>query len=305
MRWAAPVLAKLAALCLLVPALVSAQEIEPRAYTNLPVGLNFLAVGYGQSTGGLSTDPSLPVEDAKLRIHTGVVAYVRSLDLWGRSGKVDVILPYSQLSGSALVSGRFATRDVSGLGDPRFRWSFNFHGAPSLSLQEFSAYRQDLVLGGSLQVTVPTGQYDRSKAINLGSNRWSFKPDLGFSKAFGALLVDLTAGVTFFTANDEFLGSQRLTQAPIYSLQGNVSYTLAGGIWASLGGTYYRGGRTTLDGALKDNALGNSRAGLTLSVPINRHHSVKFNASGGLSTRTGANFEALGVAWQYRWGAGL
>ena len=158
-----------------------AQELEPRAYSNLPMGLNFLATGYAHSQGGLSTDPSLPLTDAHLKIDTGVVAYVRGIDLWGNSGKVDVIAPYSHLSGTALVAGQPRERVVSGPGDPRFRLSVNFYGAPALTLAEYPAYKQDLVVGASVQVTAPWGQYDGSKAVNLGTNRWSIKPDIGFS----------------------------------------------------------------------------------------------------------------------------
>ena len=170
---------------LFMPMSAGAQELEPRAYTNLPIGLNFLVAAYGHSSGGLSTDPSLPIEDAHLKIHTGVLAYARSLDLWGRSGKVDLILPYSRLSGTGLVAGQPGEREISGFGDPRLRVSVNFYGAPSLSLRDFAAYQQDVVVGASVQVTAPAGQYDSSKAINLGSNRWSLKPDVGFSKALG------------------------------------------------------------------------------------------------------------------------
>lgn len=290
---------------LLTPAAAKAQELEPKAYSNLPIGLNFLVVAYAHSSGGLSTDPSLPVEDAHLKIDTGVLAYARSLDMWGASGKFDVIVPYSTLSGTGLVAGQARQRDVSGLGDPRLRVSVNFFGAPSLSLREFAAYRQDWVLGASLQVTAPVGQYDASKAINLGSHRWSFKPDIGFSKTLGAFIVDMTVGVTAYSTNDDFFGGQTLEQAPIYSLQSNLSYTFRGGIWASLGATYYSGGRTTVNGVRKDDALSNSRVGLTVAVPIDRNNSVKFNASSGISTRTGSNFDTVGVAWQYRWGAGI
>ena len=148
-----------------------AQELEPRAYSNLPMGLNFLAAGYAHSKGGLSTDPSLPLTDAHLQIDTGVVAYVRAIDFWGSSGKFDVIAPYSHLSGTALVAGQPRERVVSGAGDPRFRLSVNFYGAPALTLAEYPAYKQDLVVGASVQVTPPWGQYDASKAVNLGTNR--------------------------------------------------------------------------------------------------------------------------------------
>jgi len=282
-----------------------AQELEPRAYSNLPMGLNFLATGYAHSQGGLSTDPSLPLTDAHLKIDTGVVAYVRGVDLWGNSGKVDVIAPYSHLSGTALVAGQPRERVVSGAGDPRFRLSVNFYGAPALTLPEYPAYKQDLVIGASVQVTAPWGQYDASKAVNLGTNRWSIKPDIGFSKAFAPFTIDLTAGVTLFSRNDDYFGGQALDQAPLYSAQVNLSYDFGRGIWAALGATLYRGGRTTVDDAPKDNALSNSRVGLTVAVPIDRYYAIKFNASSGISTRTGTNFDTVGLVLQYRWGAGL
>jgi len=288
----------------LAPAL-HAQELEPRAYSNLPMGLNFLAAGYAHSQGGLSTDPSLPLTDAHLKIDTGVVAYVRGVDFWGRSGKVDVIAPYSHLSGTALVAGQPRERVVSGAGDPRFRLSVNFYGAPALTLPEYPAYQQDLVVGASVQVTAPWGQYDASKAVNLGTNRWSIKPDIGFSKAFAPFTIDLTAGVTLFSRNDDYFGGQALDQAPLYSAQANLSYDFGRGIWASLGATFYRGGRTTVNDAPKDNVLSNSRVGLTVAVPIDRYYAIKFNASSGISTRTGTNFDTVGLVLQYRWGAGL
>jgi hypothetical protein len=282
-----------------------AQELEPRAYSNLPIGMNFLALGYAYSRGGLATDPSLPVEDAHLKIHTGLAAYVRSLDFWGRSGKVDIVVPYSGLSGTALVAGQPAGREVSGFGDPKLRLAVNFYGAPSLTLQEFRGYEQDLVIGGSLQVGVPVGQYDASRAVNLGTHRWSVKPDLGFSKAFGAFTADLTAGVTFFGTNHDFFGGQTVEKDALWSMQANLSYNFPAGAWASLGTTYYRGGRTTADGVRKDDALANARVGFTLSLPIDRHSSVKLNASSGISARTGSDFDTVGVVGQYRWGAGL
>jgi hypothetical protein len=234
-----------------------------------------------------------------------VVAYVRGVDFWGSSGKVDIIAPYSHLSGEALVAGQPRERVVSGAGDPRFRLSVNFYGAPALTLAEYPAFRQDLVVGASVQVTAPWGQYDPSKAVNLGTNRWSIKPDVGFSKAFAPFTIDLTAGVTLFTRNDEYFGGQALDQAPLYSAQVNLSYDFGRGIWAALGGTFYRGGRTTVNDAPKDNALSNSRVGLTIAIPIDRYYAIKFNASSGISTRTGTNFDTVGLVLQYRWGAGL
>jgi hypothetical protein len=198
-------------------ALLLAASHAGAAYSNTPVGLNFLIAGYAYSEGGLSTNESSPLKDAHLRIHTEILAYARTLDLWGKSGKFDVILPYSQLSGTAVVDGQPRNREISGLNDPRFRFSVNFYGAPALSLQEFAGYRQDLIIGASVQVSAPVGQYDSSKLVNLGTNRWFIKPDIGISKAYGPLTLELTAGVFFFTNNNDYYGGTTLEQDPLYT----------------------------------------------------------------------------------------
>ena len=282
-----------------------AQDLEPRAYANTPTGLNFLIAGYGYLTGGVATDPSLPLQNANLQVHSTILAYARSLDVWGKSGKVDVVVPYAWLSGSADVAGQPREREVSGFGDPRFRFSVNFYGAPALSLQEFAGYRQDLILGASLQVSAPLGQYDSDKLVNIGTNRWSIKPELGLSKAFGPLTLELAAGVSIYTDNHDFFGGQTRAQDPIYSLQGHVLYHFRSGIWAALDITYYTGGRTTIDGVEGNDLQKNVRLGATVALPVTRHHSVKLYASTGVSTRTGSDFDAVGIAWQYRWGGGL
>jgi hypothetical protein len=282
-----------------------AQEIEPRSYSNTPVGMNFLIAGYAYTEGKIAFDPSLPIADAQYRNHTDAVAYARSLNVWGNSAKIDVILPYSSFSGQALVSGLPRTREMTGFGDPRFRFSMNFYGAPALTLKEFANYRQDVIVGASLQVTAPLGQYDNSKLLNIGNNRWSFKPELGVSKAWGPWTVELAPSVTFYTDNTDFSNGKTFAQAPLYAVQGHVIYGFASGIWLSVDGLYFSGARTTVNGVQGDNMQTNSRVGLTLALPVDRHHSVKLNASTGTSTRTGSDFNTVGIAWQYRWGAGF
>jgi hypothetical protein len=284
---------------------VDAQQLEPRTYTNTPVGVNFLIAGYGYATGTIVSDPSIPLKNADIQTHKLVLAYARSLDVWGMSGKVDVILPYDSASGTAEFSGELHERSVSGWGDPRLRFSVNFYGAPALSLKEFLDYKQDFVFGASFQITAPLGQYDAERLYNIGTNRWTLKPELGISKAVGPLTLELAAGVSFYTDNDEFLGNQTRAQDPLYSLQGHVIYSLHSGIWLALDGTYYTGGSTSIDGMKEGDRLNNSRAGLTVAIPVTRHYSLKFYASTGVSARTGGDFDAVGVAWQARWGGGL
>ena len=229
---------------------VRAQSIEPRSYSNAPVGVNFLIGGYAYTRGGLALDPSLPVTDPSLQTSSAVLGYARALDLWGKSGKFDVIVPYTWLSGSADYLGTPVERKVNGFADPTFRLSVNFYGAPALSLPEFKSYQQDLIVGASLQVSVPAGQYDDTRLVNIGTHRWYFKPEIGVSKALGQWTLEGQAAVTVFTTNNDFFNGKRRAQDPLYSVQGHAIYNFPHGIWGSVDATYFAGGRTTLNGTL-------------------------------------------------------
>jgi Putative MetA-pathway of phenol degradation len=281
-----------------------AQQLEPRAYSNTPVGMNFLILGYGFTTGDVSLDTSLPVEDAKFTVHSAFLAYARALDVWGRAGKLDLVLPYAWLSGSTKIAGRPVSTEVSGLGDPQVRFSYLFYGAPALTLDAFDDYTPDLIIGGSLAVTAPLGQYDSDRLVNIGTNRWSFKPEIGISKTFGPVTLELEPSATFYTDNENFFGGRKVQRDPLYAVQGHVIYHTPHGLWAALDATYFGGGRTTIDG-VPGESLQTVRVGGTLAIPIDRHNSIKLSASTGAYARVGGNFTTAAIAWQFRWGGGL
>jgi hypothetical protein len=282
-----------------------AQDIEPRAYSNAPIGVNFAIAGAVMTRGGLSFDAALPITNAEINTSNVVLAYARVLDFGGKSGKFDMIVPYTRLEGTANFEGQPVERNIHGFGRPAFRLSINLYGAPALSLREFRGWKQDLIIGASLQVSPPVGQYDDSKLVNIGSNRWSFKPEIGISKAFGPWTLEAQAAAMFFTDNDDFYGGNTRSQDPLYSLQGHVIYGFRSGVWMSLDGTYFAGGRSDINDVLRNDLQQNWRAGLTLAIPVDRLNSIKLSASSGVSARTGNNYDAFGVAWQYRWGGGL
>ncbi|MHC1777971.1 MAG: transporter [Lentimicrobium sp.] len=282
-----------------------AQELEPRSYSNIPVGLNFVLAGYAYSGGGVLFDPAVPIENANIKIHGSLLAYARSIKVGQMSGKVDFILPYAWLSGTAGFQGEAVSREISGVADPRIRMTVNFVGAPALPLSGFKNYKQDLVIGASLQVYMPASQYDPERLVNIGTNRFTFKPELGISKTYGRLFFELAGGAAFYTVNNNFYNGKTRSQAPIGSIQGHVVYAFRGGIWAALDGNYYWGGKTTLDGVEGNDLQKNSRFGFTFALPVNIHHSLKFNFSTGVSTRTGSDFNLAGLVWQYRWGKEL
>lgn len=287
------------------PRLARSQDLEPRAYSNAPVGLNFIVVGYAGTQGDVAVDPTVPLTNAQITAHSGLVAYARTLDAWGRSAKFDVIAAATSLSGTAEYAGEVVERDIGGPNDTRVRFTVNLFGAPAMTPREFADYRQDLNLGASLQVAAPTGQYDPSRLVNVGTNRWAFKGELGLSKALGPWTVELMPAATFYTDNEDFLDGQTRSQEPVYSVQMHVVYSFRSGKWIALDGTYFTGGRTETDGVPSASQFDNTRVGATFALPLARRHSLKAYASTGTATRTGGDFTAFGLAWQYRWGAGL
>ena len=281
-----------------------AQDLEPRAYSNTPVGMNFLLVGYQYSQGGLLFDPAVPITDADANVNMGLLGYVHTLAIADKSAKVGVLLPFAGLDANGYVEGVFRTREDQGLADPAFYFTINLYGAPALSFEEFKDYQQDMIIGLAFKLTAPLGVYEADKLLNIGTNRWSFKPEIGISQAIGRWTLDAAAAAVFYTDNDEFDNDKTRQQDAIYSVQGHVIYTFPGNIWTSVGATYYMGGRTTIDGVTRNDLQQNWRTGFTVAFPVNRHHSIKIFGNSGVSTRTGTDYDSLGIAWQYRWGGG-
>lgn len=275
--------------------------MEPRAYSNLPTGLNILLVGYAYAEGDLGFEASVPLENGRTRVHAVPIGYVRSLDVLGKAGSVALVLPLVDLTATATFKGTATRRDVSGLGDPALRLAWNFYGAPAMSANEFAGYRQHLIVGTSVVVTAPLGQYDADRLINIGTNRWSVKPELGLSHALGAWTVELAGGATFYTRNDDFFGGNTLEQDPLYSAQLHVTRQLGRGIWAAVSGTYYEGGATFINGAAGGQAVAGTRFALTFALPVSRQDSIKLAATHGLYARTGTEYSSFGVTWQHLW----
>jgi hypothetical protein len=282
-----------------------AQDIEPRKWSDAPVGVNFLILGYAYSEGGIAFDPSLPINNPHLETNSGALGFAPSLDLGGFSGKFSAAVPYTWLSGSAEYLGRPVQRTVNGFGNPEFELSVNLYGAPALGLKDFASYKQNWIFGMALKVSAPSGQYDDTRLINIASHRWFFKPSLGVSKAIGKWTLESTLAATFYTDNTDFYGDTTRSQAPLYSIQAHCIRSFSRGIWASVDATYFVGGRTTINNAESNDLQQNWRVGATLALPISTRNSIKLYASDGVSARTGNSYKLYGIAWQHRWGGGF
>ncbi|NOR57905.1 MAG: transporter [Sulfurimonas sp.] len=282
-----------------------AQSLEPRLYSNAPTDLNFLVVGYGYSQGALASTPELELKDPDLKLNIGIVAYARGFDFFGKCAKVDVIIPTVKIDGDAIVNGTYKTRNVSGLGDIKARVSLNVIGSPALILKDFSTYKQDTIIGMSLQVTAPSGKYENDKLINIGRNIWAVKIGAGVSKALGNFTLEFLSDAEFYTTNNDYYGSTKKGTDPVYSVQGHLIYNIQRGMWVALNSNYYWGGNSYIDGVSKNTDLKNSRLGFVFTMPINKQNSIKLSASDGVSTRTGTDFTTAMLFWQYRFGGGI
>jgi len=292
-------------LALLAVPWARAQTLEPRSYTNVPVDTNFLIAGYNHSSGDVAFDPAVPLTDAHLTTDSSILAFARSFGAWSKSAKFDVVAPIVSMYGDAIHDGERVSRDITGMGDPQFRVSMNFYGAPALDWQQFRDYHQDLILGASLAVTAPFGQYDDRRLVNIGANRWAIKPELGASKAIGPWLAELYGAVTFYTRNNDFLDGGYVELDPLYSTQFHVTRNFPNHVWVAFNANYYWGARATVNGRRTDTLQASSRFGLTLAVPVNRRNSIKLYGATGVWARTGSGSTNFGIAWQYRWGPGL
>ncbi len=285
--------------------LTNAQDIDPRQYANAPIGINFLIAGPAVTRLGLPQDPAIPLEEPRLNTAGPVLGYARVLRMGGQSAKLSVVVPYMWLEGDALFNGQPVSRSVQGLTDAKLRFSANLFGAPAMGLKEFIEYKQDLVVGASITVTAPTGQYDPERLVNIGANRWSFKGEVGVSKAVGKWVLELMSTAEVFTDNAAFYGGKLREQDPVFAGKGHVIRNFSKGMWASVDATYYTGGATTINGVFRNDLQQNWRLGATFVAPVSPKHALKLNASSGVYARTGNNFDLVAVTWQYRWGTGL
>ena len=291
------------ALLLVVAAPLSAQDLDPRAYAHVPVNGTFLIWGFAVSHGGVVSDPTLPVTDINATVETPSIGVGRSFDMFGKTAQVFGALPYSwaQASGKALGEEKDITR--AGLYDMRIRLSVLVRGAPAASVAQFARAPRRTILGTSLTVVAPTGQFFPDRLVNLGTNRWAFKPEFAVSQPMGQKwLLDVYSALWLFTANNSFYpGTATRTQEPMGAFQAHLSYNFTRLLWAAFDATYYVGGRSTVDGIENNDRQSNTRVGATVVFPVGRRHSIKLAVSKGAIVRSGADFSTFSFGWQSAW----
>jgi hypothetical protein len=285
---------------------VMAQTLAPRAYVITPVDANAITLSWSFYDGGVNFNGAIPITGATGAYHIPALSYYHSFSLFGRSANITGLLPYAVGTFQGAVLGTQQQVYRSGLLDLGLRISVNLKGGPAMSAKEFVKWKQKGLLGTSLIVVPPTGQYNPTHLINWGINRWAFKPELGYSQRWGNWVLDGYGGVWFYTTNNAFYSipnPQPQTQSPIGSLEGHLSYDIGKlHSWASLDGNFWFGGTISLNGiANPATRQTSSRIGGTFSFPLRKHQSIKISYSNGTYVRFGGNYQSVSVGWQYLW----
>jgi hypothetical protein len=285
-----------------------AQDLAPRAYIITPIHTNAVTLSYSFSTGNLILDGSLPITGATATINTPILSLFHTLNFFGRSANLTASVPYGVGNFRGTVAGAEAHAYRSGMLDSSFRFSVNLKGGPAMDQRDYVKWRQKTLVGVSIRVVAPTGQYDPAKLINYGSNRWAFKPEIGLSRRWGNWLVDTYGAGWFFTANHAFFSpnpaspKNTRTESPVFAFEGHLSYDVKPRFWASFDGNFWVGGTTSINGVNNPSTQQrNSRVGATMSVPVTRHQALKVSYSRGAYVRYGGNYDTVSVAWQYSW----
>jgi hypothetical protein len=284
------------------PLKISAQEMEPRSYAVVPSGLHAMALSYTYSSGNVVSPGSSPVQDLSVTNNVFNLGYVQTFSFFNKLARISASVPFGFLNGTAKFLGVDTAGSRTGFYDGRIKFGVNLIGSPVLAPQEFQKFQEHTVFGASLVISVPLGQYFPSKLINLGSNRWGFKPELGLSHREGRLFYEMYTGVWMYTENPNYFKSYVQQENVLFSFQAHVDYTFQHGKYLAINGGYANGGESSLNGIEQNDQEENWRIGATFSSPIfNRHQSIKAMVNTGIATRAGQNYTALTVVYQYSW----
>lgn len=283
-----------------------AQDIEPRRWSHLPIGANFGGIGYGFSTGDITFNPVLRIEDGQFDLDTAAIQYIHSFELFGKSARFDLVQAYQSGTWEGRLNGAPASVDREGWADSTLRFAVNLIGAPPLSGKEFAAYNAattcENIVGVGLLVRLPTGEYMEDKLINLGSNRYTFTPQFGWVHNQGKWSTELSGSVSFTTDNDEFFNGKSLEEGPYFVGQAHLSYTFRPGLWLTASTGYGLGGESSVNSVPADDPKGNFGWGLSLGIPINRAMGFKLAYIGTRTQEdTGADTDTFSLGLSMMW----
>lgn len=283
------------------------QELQPRHWAHLPSGINFIGAGTNWTYGDILFDPALRIENTDEDLSAVAVSYIRTFDWFGKQSRIDVALPYASGSWQGLLNGEPVSVRRRGFGDAQLRFSLNFLGSPALNSGEFAKFQAEnpvnTTMGGAIAVILPTGEYRSDQLINLGSNRWIVRPELGVLHQRHKWQFEVTGSVFLYGDNDEFWQGTVRKQDPLWFIQGHAIYTFRPGLWASLSGGYAMGSRSEVNGVSLPDDSRLRYWKITVGVPINARQGLSFSfATGSTNTPLDANLSRFAMAWSLMFG---
>jgi hypothetical protein len=296
--WRRVVLAMAA--CLASPS-AWAQQLEPRAFAPNPTGASLVSLTAGRMDGDVLLDPAAPIEDFEAEVVTVTAGYARTFAIGDRFASFGMAVPYASLDATGRVNGEFREVARDGFGDLVVRFTVSLLPGSAMDVRTFTAQPPRGTFGLSMVVAAPVGQYSSERLVNLGTNRWAAKTELGGAFRLRVWSLEGSVGGWFFEDNDDFFGGSRKSQDPIGVVQAHFIRSFPGGAWLGFGVTGYEGGRTEVDGVRADDRQKNTRSGVALSLPLDRQQSLKLTYSTGTTTRAGGDFDRVSLSWQYTW----
>jgi hypothetical protein len=288
-----------------LPNKLYAQFTDPRTYDNTPVGVNQLELAYSYAHANASIDTSIIVSGAELNLNLGTIEYTRYFGFFHRASWIEASVPLAGLNGS--VTGTNLRGSATGAGDSGFELAVLLAGGPALSVTQFPTYKPATSLGVSLSVTAPTGQYNANKVLNLGSDRWSFKPEIGISHPFGAghkWVLDAYANAYFYTDNTSYHGTEVLRQQALPGVEGHISYPFTPKLWAALDTRYSFRGDSLVNGIDQNNSQQNFILGSEVSLSVNSRNLLVFEFAKALVHQNGTAYTGFTLKYLYSWGKG-
>jgi len=282
-----------------------AQFTGAHHFDNTPVGTSQLELSYAYANANASIDTSLIVSGAKFHLDQGTVNYTRYFGLMRHLIFVEGSVPLAHLSGS--IAETNVRGAISGAGDSTYSIAALLKGGPALSARQFQGYRPTTAMAISLTVNAPTGQYNPNILLNLGSGRWSFKPELAISHPFGPenkWQCDVYAHAYFFSDNTSYRGKEILRQDPLPGLEGHISYSVLDRLWVSTDFLYAFRGTTFVNGVDQNDAQETVFLGTEASLSLNPQHSVALQFSKAIVHQNGPALVGFTVKYNFTWGHG-
>lgn len=272
------------ALCLLTLAFLLchnafSQDIEPRRWSPIPLGTNILGAGYSYTSGDVFFDPLLQADNVKIRAHSLAVTFARPVKIGNKLGSISMLIPFSSADWDGLLSGVPTGINRTGFADPRVRASVLLAGPPAGTAIELRQYRLEnptfTSFGVSLAITIPLGEYFEDKLINLGSNRFVFRPQVGMIHYWGQWSFELTGSVFLYTRNPEFFNESEREQKPTFAMQSHLVKELRKGAWLSLSAGYGLGGESVINRQPNGDFRSNLLVSASYSLMIAKRQGMK------------------------------